>query len=207
MKRVLILLLAVAALALAACGSSSSPPRPKKASATTTVPASRFVGSVADPTVPAPKLALRDSLGHPVNIEDYRGKAVFVTFLYVHCPDVCPLIASHMHAALAQLGARASKVQLIAVSVDPRGDTPTAVAQFLRVHGLTGRMQYLIGSRSQLAPVWKAWNISSEQASPSAINHSALIYGISASGRLTTLYPANFKPADIVHDVAPLLAG
>jgi cytochrome oxidase Cu insertion factor (SCO1/SenC/PrrC family) len=37
------------------------------------------------------------------------------------------------------------------------------------------------------------------------VEHSALIYGISASGKITTLYPAKFKPQQIVHDV-PLLA-
>ena len=40
---------------------------------------------------------------------------------------------------------------------------------------------------------------------PDQVEHSALIYGISGSGKVTTLYPANFKPAQIVHDV-PLLA-
>jgi hypothetical protein len=31
------------------------------------------------------------------------------------------------------------------------------------------------------------------------------VYGITASGRQTTIYAANFQPADIAHDV-PLLA-
>ena len=59
-----------------------------------------------------------------MNLAGYRGKAVFVTFLYTHCPDVCPLIASQLHNALSRLGSKAGQVQLVAVSVDPRGDTP-----------------------------------------------------------------------------------
>jgi cytochrome oxidase Cu insertion factor (SCO1/SenC/PrrC family) len=70
-------------------------------------------------------------------------------------------------------------------------------------------MQYLIGSLAQLERVWAAWTIVSKSSPsakvPDAVEHSALIYGISGSGKLTTLYPANFKPAQIVHDV-PLLA-
>jgi hypothetical protein len=31
------------------------------------------------------------------------------------------------------------------------------------------------------------------------------VFGINASGKITTLYPANFSPQQIVHDV-PLLA-
>jgi len=40
---------------------------------------------------------------------------------------------------------------------------------------------------------------------PDLVEHSAEIYGISGSGKVTTLYPATFKPQQIVHDV-PLLA-
>jgi cytochrome oxidase Cu insertion factor (SCO1/SenC/PrrC family) len=37
------------------------------------------------------------------------------------------------------------------------------------------------------------------------VEHSALVYGISGSGKITTLYPSNFKPQQIAHDV-PILA-
>ena len=37
------------------------------------------------------------------------------------------------------------------------------------------------------------------------VGHTAIVYGISASGRLAVAYPSNFTPAQIVHD-APLLA-
>ena len=95
------------------------------------------------------------------------------------------------------------------MSVDPRGDTPKTVKAFLKAHRMTGRMQYLIGSRPQLERTWKAWSIVSKPSktknTPDVVEHSALIYGISASGQITTLYPASFKPAQIVHDV-PILA-
>ncbi|HTY96282.1 MAG TPA: SCO family protein, partial [Solirubrobacteraceae bacterium] len=168
-----------------------------------------FDGSVLQPTHQAPPLAtLHNYLGQPVNIAAYRGKAVFVTFLYTHCPDVCPLIASQLHNTLSRLGPKASEVQMVAVSVDPRGDKPANVARFLAEHQLTGQMQYLIGSASELAPVWQAWGVGStrDTGNPEFINHSALVYGISASGKLTTIYPANLNPTEIVHDVPLLLA-
>jgi protein SCO1 len=156
---------------------------------------------------PAPGLALRNYLGQPVNIDSYRGKAVLVTFLYTNCPDVCPLITASLHSALELLGKEDSKVQVIAVSVDPRGDTPKAVAAFLARHEMTGRMQYLIGSAHELGRVWKAWGVGSERDAeqPQFINHTGLVYGISGSGRRTTIYAANFIPAEVAHDV-PLLA-
>jgi cytochrome oxidase Cu insertion factor (SCO1/SenC/PrrC family) len=52
----------------------------------------RFRGPRPEGSQAGAGLALKDSLGHPVNIDSYRGKAVLVTFIYDHCPDVCPII-------------------------------------------------------------------------------------------------------------------
>lgn len=167
----------------------------------------KYRGSLASPPEPEPPLALRNYKGERVNIAQYKGKAVLLTFIYTKCPDVCPLIASNLGVALNAMGPKASKVQVIAVSVDPRGDTPKAVAVFLRRHGVAGRMQYLIGSAHELARVWKAWGVGSERDAqqPQLVNHTGLVYGLSAQGKVTTLYAANFTPQEIAHD-APLLA-
>ena len=168
----------------------------------------KYSGSLASPAQNEPPLDLRNYKGERVNISQYKGKAVLVTFLYTKCPDVCPLIASNLGVALNEMGpAKAAKVQVIAVSVDPRGDTPKAVASFLQRHGVAGRMQYLIGSAHELGPVWKAWGVGAEADAeqPQLVNHSGLVYGISAQGKVTTLYAASFTPGEIVHD-APLLA-
>ena len=168
--------------------------------------ASLMAPSVATPPYKARDITLRDSLGRTVRLSQFRGRAVLLTFIYDHCPDVCPLIVSNLHNALAQLGGQAAKAQVVAVSVDPRGDTPRTVKAFLRAHEMTGRMEYLIGSKKQLIPVWKAWGIQ-VQASPDSreVGHSAFVYGITGSGEVTALYPSNFKPAWVAHDV-PILA-
>src|SRR5580693_2941853 len=117
-----------------------------------TAKSASYDGSILSPVSAAPPLSLRNYKGEKVNIDQYHGKAVLVTFLYTHCPDVCPLIASNLRVAQNLMGsAGASKAQVIAVSVDPRGDNPKTVAAFLAAHGMTGRMQYLIGSAHELA--------------------------------------------------------
>jgi protein SCO1/2 len=197
----LVLVVVAGFIALLAMGGSS-------ASRTTHTQASFDAEGLLSPPQTAPPLALRNYLGQPVNIDSYRGKAVLVTFLYTHCPDVCPLIASNLRVAQNLMSpAAAAKAQIIAVSVDPRGDTPKAVAAFLAHHEMTGRMQYLVGSASELARAWTAWGVGSERDAqqPQFINHSGLIYGITGSGKRLTLYAANFQPSDIAHDV-PLLA-
>jgi protein SCO1/2 len=134
---------------------------------------------------------------------------MLATFLYTHCPDICPLIASMLHTALTEMpAAERSRLQIIAVSVDPHGDTPTTVAQFLAEHQMTGRMQYLIGSATALRRVWAAWGVASERSStnPELVSHSVLIYRITGDGRIATIYPSNFAPSQLIHDVPRLAA-
>jgi protein SCO1/2 len=172
-----------------------------------TGPAVRFAGTSVEPAKLAPPLRLRDSLGRPVDLRELRGKAVLVTFVFTHCPDVCPLIVSNLHTALAELGPTARKLRIIAVSTDPRRDTPAAVAEFLRAHRMTGKMQFLIGDRAALTRTWKEWGVivKGDPTDPESVEHSASVYGIDSSGKIATSYTPHFRPAQIVHDV-PLLA-
>jgi protein SCO1 len=202
------LLVKIAAMAttmVVVVGCGKSPQASDSAARTSAV---RFSGPTATPTVPAKPLVLHDYRGDTVDLASYRGKAVLVTFIYTHCPDVCPLIVGNLHAAQAMLGSTANKLQIIAVSTDPRGDTPRSIAGFLRAHQMVGRMKYLIGTRAQLGHAWKTWGIVAHpaKANPDLVEHSAEIFGIGADGRIYTLYPANFKPRDIAHDVR-ILAG
>jgi protein SCO1 len=170
---------------------------------------SKLAGLAVKSPKAAPALALRNYLGNPVNLAGDRGKAVLVTFLYTHCPDVCPLIASKLHTAITSMNATERRqVQIIAVSVDPVGDTPKTIAHFLADHRMTGQMQYLIGTQRQLGDTWVNWGITSKPdvTKPEVVDHTALIYGINAHGQIAAVYPSDFAPGEIVHDV-PILAG
>jgi protein SCO1 len=193
--------LAVVAAIVAGCGSSSKAKPAAESKATT------FEGGVANPPRPAFPLKLRDSTGKAFDLASYRGKAVLISFQYVHCPDECPLMTANLHTALKQLGSLASRVQVVAVSTDPKGDRPKAVNAYLAKHQVTGEMRYLIGSKAELAKVWKTWGIVSkpDPSAPGKVGHSALTYGISASGKITTLYPSNFGAAGIAHDARILV--
>ena len=168
-------------------------------------PSPSFAGLRAKPAKPAPPLALDDSLGHRVNIDSYRGKAVLVLFIYTHCPDVCPLMVGHLHTALHELGSEASEVQIIAVSVDPRGDTPLHVKRFLVKQHLTGRMRYLVGSRAQLAPVWRAYGI---RPQGKGYEHTASTVIVDGAGRQRVGYLTDqLTPEALADDLRALADG
>jgi protein SCO1 len=193
----------MACIAIGGCGGSQT------ASRTTASPLSKLDVKLQAPAqlrAATPQFALRDSLGRMVHLSQFRGKAVLLTFIYDHCPDVCPLIVSNLHTALLKLGSAASRLQIIAVSVDPRGDSPATVRAFLAAHEMTGRMEYLIGGLKELAPVWRAYGVQ-VQGSPDQreVSHSAFLFGITGHGSAMVLYPPTFDPQWIAHD-APLLA-
>jgi protein SCO1/2 len=195
-------LVGLACLAGAGCGSSGQ----TSSSATPASTGKGLEGLILRPAKAAPPLALRDYTGRPVSLARLRHQAVFVTFVYTHCPDVCPLIVASLAAAQRQLGARARSVRVLAVTVDPRRDTPAAIRTFLSARDALGRMSYLLGSRAQLLRVWKAWDVAvTSDGRQLTTGHSALVYGVTAGGRLAVVYPSNVTPAQIAHD-APLLA-
>jgi protein SCO1/2 len=195
---------ALACVAIAGCGGSG----PRSTTTGTLANLDVKLPAPAQLRTATPQFALKDSLGHLVRLSQFKGKAVLLTFIYDHCPDVCPLIVANLHTALLKLGPAASKLQIIAVSVDPVGDTPATVKAFLAAYEMTGRMEYLIGSFRELAPVWQAYGVQ-VQAPPEkredVVGHSAFLYGITGSGSVLVLYPPSFEPAWVVHD-APLLA-
>ena len=206
-------LLTATSLLLASCGGSGAndPTGAAGMSSTGNIPArAGGRGSLEGPTLsrpaPAPALRLANYKGRNVSLGAYRGKAVLLTFIYTHCHNECPLIAADLHQALAMLGHRAREVQIVGVTTDPTGDTPASVSRFLAEHRMTGKMQYLIGGRPTLVPIWHRWHISAPKPNgQDVVSHTALVYGISATGKIMTAYPANFAPAEIAHDV-PILA-
>ena len=129
--------------------------------------------------------ALRDQDGKPVGPAAFRGHVDVLTFMYSTCKDTCPIQADQIRGALDELGSAAPPA--FAVSVDPAGDTPTSAKAFLLKHYLTGRMRFLLGTRPQLQPIWKAFGI---QPQGKAFDHSAYVVLVDRQGRQRVGVPA-----------------
>jgi protein SCO1/2 len=199
--RRLLMLLAVAVVA-AGCGG-------KKAATIETPSRSSdepaFAGGAVTPPRVAPPISLHDSAGRPVTLAGQRGRYVLVTFLYVHCPDVCPLIAQNLNAALQQLGPSRSRVRVLAVSVDPKGDTAAAVRTYIRARGLLPQFRYLIGSREELRPTWARWNVLSVASSPNVVDHVSYTALIDPTGLERVRYDSKVKAQQVLHDLRLLM--
>ncbi len=152
----------------------------------------------ADPINPsreAPPTQGRGADGAPVSVPS-EGRPAIVTFLYANCPDICPLAAQEISQALREAKADPQDIDVVAISVDPKGDTPAAVRAFLERHRLTGRMRYIIGTRAQLQPLWKSWQIAAQPDGAAGSIHSARIVLVDRDGRQVGAYAAGI-PVDI----------
>jgi protein SCO1/2 len=150
-------------------------------------------GAVLTPPVRAYDFELPDPDGRMISLASMRGKVVALTFLYAHCPDYCPLVAD----------------QINKVHVDPAGDTPDAVREFLDAHHVTGVLTYVRGTWAQLRPVWAHYFVASDakegtsasDAAAHGVSHTTILYIIDPQGQVRVFLPANFDPKDLLTDV------
>ena len=163
------------------------------------VTSSGFEGSLRPEVVPT-DFTLKDQDGKKVSLSDFKGEPLILTFMYSTCKDTCPLQANQIRGALDRLGDNA--VPSLAVSVDPVDDTPDRAKRFLVQRRLSGRMQFLLGDRAQLAPIWKEYGI---QPQGKAFDHSAYVLVLDAKGRQRVSFPvAHLTPEGLAHDVRVL---
>ena len=84
-------------------------------------------------------LPVTDQDGLSLNLQDFRGQPLVLTFLYTRCtnPNKCPLVAARMAQlqGLLQEERLASRVHLAIVTYDPDYDTPDRLKRYGLAHG------------------------------------------------------------------------
>ena len=155
---------------------------------------------------PAPDFLLKDQFGNAISLAQFKGKPVVLTFLYTHCPDVCPLTAEKIHTAVQSLGSNAQRIAVLAVSMDPKGDTAATAQNFANTHKLGNYFYYLIGTHKELAPVWTSYSVDAQAATSSGVvNHSSAIYVIDKQGNERALFDNGFSSGQLASDLKILL--
>jgi protein SCO1/2 len=155
-----------------------------------------FDGAARPPGIPPQDFALRDEYGHLVRLSDFAGRPAIVAFLDSRAPTDAVLIAQQIRGALNELG---ETVPALAVSVDPSRDTRVAARRFLSAQSLLGRMHFLLGSQSQLSPIWRAFGIEPGGPQPAA---AASVVLIDKAGRQRIGFPlSELTPEALAHDV------
>jgi protein SCO1/2 len=161
---------------------------------------SGWAGFVRPPGATAPDFRLRDQDGKTTTMAEFRGRPVVVTFVYSHCEDTCPALVDQVRGALDDAHA---DVPLLAVSVDPAHDTEASARRFLNERRMTGRARFLLGDRSELAPVWKGYGVQPQTAD---LDHSASVVLVDGDGRQRVGFPfEQLTPEALAHDIRRLV--
>ena len=159
-------------------------------------------------STPAPPFQLVDQNGATIRLSALKGHPIVLTFMYTHCPDACPLLASKFYKASHILGKQAQQVTWLAVSLDPKGDTPAAATQFVAVHQLTGLLHFLLGTQAQLEPVWDNYfvTVQSQLASQGAsMTHSVGVFLLDQQVRERVYLGDTMTPQELATDLQLLL--
>lgn len=143
-------------------------------------------------TLPAPPLPLVDQHGAPFDLGQLRGRPVFLTFVFGHCPVVCPTLTSTIRrASLAYPG---PPPPTVVVTLDPWRDTPGALPGLMTKWGIAD----LPGARALSGPVDDVlaaiapWEVGfSRDEKTGDIGHAAMVVVLDGEGRIAYrfLYP------------------
>jgi len=161
----------------------------------------RFAGSIMPKGLRAPDFELRNQNGDEISMREFRGEPVIVTFLYTHCDDTCPAQAQTIRGALDELG---EDLPALAVAVDPPRDTAESARAFLAEQRVTGRLDFVLGSRTQLRPLWRDYYIAPQTVTQ---EHQARFTLVDKRGFQRVGYPGfEATPERLAHDLRILRA-
>ena len=163
----------------------------------------RFEGATLPKGLRAPELgAVRTQEGERLTMRSLRGRPVIVTFLYTTCEDTCPTQAQQIKGALNELGKR---VPALAIAVDPPRDDRRRARAFLAKQRMTGRMDFILGSRPQLRRLWEGYFV---QPQRDDLEHTARLVLVDPKGIQRVSFPLDqLTPERLAHDVRLLADG
>ena len=166
-------------------------------------PASPFEGAVR-PEGLRGDFSLRNQDGELVRTADLRGKVIVVTPTYTMCQEACPIAVQQVRGALDDLsGDDRARVRAFALSVDPANDTPDSAQEFLRARRVRGYLDYLLGTRRELQPVWRQYGFAPQTEKQEHNSHIVLLDG---RGRQRVGFPLQYvTPETLRHDIELLL--
>jgi protein SCO1 len=153
--------------------------------------------------------------GKTIHMEQFRGKALLVTFIYTRCPlpDYCIRMSRNFADVQKQLAADPQlekQTHLLSISFDPAYDTP----QVLRSYGTTyagrgafGHWDFAVPPAAELDTVDHFFEVGVTDGDNKTLNHSLSTVVIGPDGKVFRWYPTNeWQPATAVNDLKQAVA-
>jgi len=152
---------------------------------------------------------LTDNHGNPVTDKTYRGQYLLVYFGYGYCPDVCPTELANIASAMDLLGAKASQVTPLFITVDPERDTAEFLADY--VQSFHPRLVGLTGTPAEIAKVAKEYKVYYAKSRKSAgkdylMDHTSFVYLMGPDGNFLTMFRGQTDPKAITETIERFMA-
>jgi cytochrome oxidase Cu insertion factor (SCO1/SenC/PrrC family) len=161
-----------------------------------------FDGAAVPVSLAVHNFALADQEGRTVSLGSLHGQVTVLAFLYSTCGATCVVIADQIRGALEELP---HPVPVVFISADPGADTPAQVSRFLAQVGLSGRVYYLTGPVTALAPIWRAYRVVPASAGRAAFDRDATVLLLDRGGHERVEYGLEQLTAEaLAHDIRKL---
>lgn len=148
---------------------------------------------------------LTSQVSKPMRLSDLRGRMALIFFGYTNCPDQCPTAVTNYTVIKQALGASASRVVFVFISVDGKRDRPEVLTQFLDKFdpsfiGLTGDPDLVLPIGLDFLTTFSRDPVTGQ------VEHGTRSYLVDAQGRLRIAYPLDVSPKTIALEIQNLLS-
>lgn len=144
-----------------------------------------------------PDIPVTDSHGRSGGFVSRYGDAgpLLISFLYTNCTENCGMTISVMGLVDQDLQARdAPPLRLVAISVDPRRDTPEVLAEVAQSAWASEKWDWVVASPADTPALLAAFGL---EPGPLELHPSVYLLGDLQSGRFTRI-PGVPDPAELV---------
>lgn len=158
-----------------------------------------------------PKLeyTLLDETGSETSASDYGNQVRVLFFGFTSCPDICPATLAHVRNAIREVPQELQDdIQVLFVSVDPKRDTPEALAEYTEFFG--PQFVGMTGSEEQLRAFSRRYRTTFGYGEPDEegqydVSHSSAIYVFDRQGEVRLLLRSDLTAEQIAEDLTHIL--
>ncbi|MDA1273959.1 MAG: SCO family protein [Verrucomicrobia bacterium] len=151
-----------------------------------------------------PHYRFTNELGRVVGFEDYKGKALAITFIFTRCPipEFCPLMSKQFTAVqnrLASMPEAPTNWHLFSVSFDPHYDTPAILKGYAKIYGYDPEhWSFVTGSMIDIDAITEQFGLPVVQDGGS-LSHKLRTVVVDAQGRIQNIFMGNqWKPTELM---------
>jgi protein SCO1/2 len=166
-----------------------------------------------------PDFRLTNQSGRKINLSQFHGKALLVTFIYTRCPlsDYCPRMSRNFASIDKSLQADPglyNRTHLLSISFDPAYDSPAVLRSYGEAY--TGNYtrekfehwDFAAPAKTDLPKLLEFFDVGATPGENRTITHSLSTAVIGPDGKIAQWYPTNdWKPEDVLDELKKVAGG